>query len=58
MLTDKLEVKRVVFLDVVKSEAGADQESEEEQLDADFALMTGQLGKFLPDLVAALGGEA
>jgi recombination associated protein RdgC len=58
VLTDKLEVKRVVFLDVVKSEAGADQESEEEQLDADFALMTGQLGKFLPDLVAALGGEA
>ena len=58
VLTDKLEVKRVVFLDVVKSEVGADQESEEEQLDADFALMTGQLGKFLPDLVAALGGEA
>jgi recombination associated protein RdgC len=58
VLTDKLEVKKVVFLDVVKSEVGADQESEEEQLDADFALMTGQLGKFLPDLVAALGGEA
>ncbi len=58
VLTDKLEVKMVLFLDVVKSEAGADQESEEEQLDADFALMTGQLGKFLPDLVAALGGEA
>jgi recombination associated protein RdgC len=58
VLTDQLEVKRVVFLDVVKSEVGADQESEEEQLDADFALMTGQLGKFLPDLVATLGGEA
>jgi recombination associated protein RdgC len=57
VLTDKLEVKKVVFLDVVKAEAAADQESEEEQLDADFALMTGQLGKFLPDLVAALGGE-
>jgi len=58
VLTDKLEVKRVVFLDVAKPEAGSDQASEEEQLDADFALMTGMLGKFLPDLVEALGGEA
>ena len=58
VLTDKLEVKKLVFLDAVKSEAGADQDSEEEQLDADFALMTGQLGHFLPDLVVALGGEA
>ena len=58
VLTDKLEVKRLVFLDTVKPEAGADQDSQEEQLDADFALMTGQLGHFLPDLVDALGGEA
>jgi len=58
VLTDKLEVKRMVFLDAVKSEAGADPDSREEQLDADFALMTGQLGHFLPDLIAALGGEA
>jgi recombination associated protein RdgC len=58
ILTDKLEVKKVSFLDVVKSEGGADQESGEEQLDTDFALMTGQLGKFLSDLVAALGGGA
>jgi recombination associated protein RdgC len=58
VLTDKLEVKKLVFLDAVKSEAGADPDSEEAQLDADFALMTEQLGHFLPDLVAALGGEA
>lgn len=58
VLTDKLEVKKLAFLDAVKSEAGADQDSQEEQLDADFALMTGQLGHFLPDLLAELGGEA
>ena len=58
VLTDKLEVRKVVFLDVAKPQAGADQASDEEQLDADFALMTGLLAKFLPDLVEALGGEA
>jgi recombination associated protein RdgC len=50
VLTDKLEVKKLVFLDAVKSEAGADQDSEEEQLDADFALMTAT-EHFLPVVV-------
>jgi recombination associated protein RdgC len=58
VLTDKLEVKRLAFLDVVRAEAGADEASSAEQEDADFVLMTGQLTGFLPDLVEALGGEA
>jgi recombination associated protein RdgC len=57
LLTDKLEVKRLQFLEVVQAEAGADEASSAEQEDADFVLMTGQLSRFLPDLVEALGGE-
>jgi recombination associated protein RdgC len=58
VLTDKLEVKKLQFLEAVASEAVPDEASEAEQTDADFVLMTGQLAKFLPDLIDALGGEA
>ncbi|MCK6413899.1 MAG: recombination-associated protein RdgC [Azonexus sp.] len=58
VLTDKLEVKRLAFLDVLKEEAEKGAEHADEQFDSDFALMTGELARFLPDLVAALGGEA
>ena len=58
VLTDKLEVKRLTFLDVLKEEAEKGAEHADEQFDSDFALMTGELARFLPDLVAALGGEA
>ncbi len=58
VLTDKLEIKRLAFLDIIKEEAETQAETAAEQFDADFALMTGELANFLPDLVAALGGEA
>lgn len=58
VLTDKLEVKRLQFLDIAKAEAGADDADSAEREDADFTLMTGLLGRLLPDLVEALGGEA
>lgn len=57
VLTDKMELKRLTFLDLLKEEAEKSAERADEQFDADFALMTGELGRFLPQLVAALGGE-
>ncbi len=58
VLTDKLEVKRVAFLDVVKEEAEKQAENAAEQFDADLALMSGELSRLLPAIVQALGGEA
>lgn len=56
VLTEKLEVKKLGFLDVVKEQSEM-AEGASEQFDADFALMTGELQRFLPALVEALGGE-
>lgn len=57
LLTEKMEVKRLAFLDVVKEQAEQDATRADEQFDADFALMTGELSRFIPGLLAALGGE-
>lgn len=57
VLTDKLEIKRLAFLDLLREEAEQHAETAEDQFDADFAIMTGELSRFLPALVAALGGE-
>lgn len=57
VLTEKLEVKRLGFLDLLKEEAEKNAEHAEEIFDADFALMTGELSRFIPQLVEALGGE-
>lgn len=57
VLSEKLEVKRLAFLDLLKEEAEKNAEHADEQFDADFALMTGELSRFLPCLVEALGGE-
>jgi recombination associated protein RdgC len=57
VLTEKMEIKRLAFLDLIKEEAEKNTEHADEQFDADFALMTGELARFLPALVDALGGE-
>ena len=57
VLTEKLEVKRLAFLDLLKEEAEQNAKTADDQFDADFALMTGELGRFLPALVDSLGGE-
>ena len=57
VLTDQLQIKRVVFLDILKGESENQTEDAEAQFDVDFALMTGELAAMLADLVKALGGE-
>lgn len=58
VLNDKFEIKRLQVLDVVKEAAGSpDAISRDEQFDADFALMTGELQRVIPALIDALGGE-
>jgi recombination associated protein RdgC len=56
-LDEKLILKRLTWLDLLKEEAEQNAETADDQFDADFALMTGELSRFLPVLVGALGGE-
>lgn len=57
ILSEKLEIKRLAFLDLLKEAAEKSAEHADEQFDADFALMTGEMARFLPQMVEALGGE-
>ena len=57
VLDDKLQLKRLGFLDILKESTDGQAENEEERFDLDFALMTGELAHLLDDLTAALGGE-
>jgi recombination associated protein RdgC len=54
VLTESLQLKRIALLDLVldNQPAGVDA-----GFDADAALATGELGRLLPDLLDALGGE-
>lgn len=57
VLTEKFEIKRLAFLDILKEEAESRAEVAEEQFDADFILMAGELSRMIPALIEALGGE-
>ena len=54
VLTDKMEVKRVVLLDIIECEKA---DNEQEQFDSDFALMAGEFKRLIAELVEDLGGE-
>jgi len=56
VLSDKLELKRLDFLDVVQEELGNEDDAEA-LFDAEFALMAGELVRLLLALIEALGGE-
>jgi recombination associated protein RdgC len=57
VLTEKLQVKRLQFLNISKDKPEDESQSAEEQFEIDFLLMTGELAQMLSDLREALGGE-
>jgi len=57
VITDKLQIKRVEFLEIAKDKPENEGISPEDQFDIDFLLMTGELNQMLTDLREALGGE-
>ena len=56
-LNDKLEIKRIVPLQLIKESANSGTDDADEHFDSDMVLMTGELAGLFTDLVAALGGE-
>ncbi len=58
VLTERGEIKRLDFLDVIRDQVKADEHEDAQSIfDAEFALMTGELLRLLPAVVAAMGGE-
>jgi recombination associated protein RdgC len=58
MLTDKLDLRRVRPLDVLKEAASTDEVDADARFASDFTLMTGELSRLIADVVDALGGDA
>ena len=58
VLTQNLVIKRLAFLDIIKEQAEKDADTAHDVFDANFALMTGELRRFIPLLLDALGGES
>ena len=57
VLNEKLQIKRLAFLDILKEQADVQAENDEERFDIDFTLMSGEVARLLDDLLEALGGE-
>jgi len=58
VLTDKLQVKRIDFLEMSKDDAEGGELDPAEQFDIDFAVMAGELGSLLKDLTSVLGNDS
>lgn len=58
VLTDKLLVKRLDFLELGSDDAQTEQVDPEEQFNVDFTVMSGELGRLLADLAQVLGSDA
>lgn len=56
VLNDLCQIKKIKFLDGV-FDAGDNAAPDEDRFDADVAIVTGELGKLIPELIDALGGE-
>lgn len=57
VLTEQLQVKRLAFLEIIKEEVTSQADHADEVFEAEFTMMTGELGKLLKDLMGVLGGE-
>jgi recombination associated protein RdgC len=55
VLHDNLQLKRLAPLDILKEQAGSIEA--DDVFDTDFAIMTGELKKLLPNIIGELGGE-
>ncbi len=58
VLNEKLQLKRLEFLEMSKDTADGGELDEAEQFDIDFTVMAGELANLIDDVVAALGREA
>ncbi len=58
VLTDKLQVKRLDFLEMNKDDTQADEVDPAEQFDIHFAVMAGELANLLKDLTGVLAGDS
>ena len=58
VLTDKLQVKRLEFLEMSQDPTEGDDVDPAEQFDVDFAVMAGELAGLLKDLTLVLGKES
>lgn len=57
LLNDKLQIKRVQFLELEKEPSVSEDVDPQEQFDIDFAVMSGELSQLLGDLIPAIGGN-
>jgi len=56
VLTESLSLKKITLLDVLKENSDVAGKNNDERIDGDFMLFTGEVNKLLGDLVVALGG--
>jgi recombination associated protein RdgC len=57
VLTEKLQIKRVEFLEVAPERGDEEEIDPVEQFDLDFAVMAGELAKLIIELIAELNGQ-
>lgn len=58
VLKDDMSIKRMKFSEELREQNDdVDTEDVAARFDADFAMITGELSRFIPDLIEALGGE-
>jgi recombination associated protein RdgC len=57
VLTDRLEIKRITLLDLVKEEAQRNSDDSDDLFASNFVLETGELAQVISAVMAACGGE-